>query len=43
MGNTRREFTPEHKVEAVQLVINTGRPVASVAREFGVKEQTLGR
>ena len=43
MGNTRREFTPEYKDEAVKLVINTGRPVATVARELGVKEQTLGR
>ncbi|HEV8055961.1 MAG TPA: transposase, partial [Nocardioidaceae bacterium] len=29
--------------EAVKLVINTGRPVATVARELGIKEQTLGR
>ena len=43
MGNTRREFSPEYKDEAVKLVINTGRPVATVARELGVKEQTLGR
>ena len=43
MGNTRREFTPEYKDEAVKLVINTGRPPATVARELGVKEQTLGR
>lgn len=26
----------------MKLVINTGRPVATVAREPGVKEQTLG-
>ncbi len=43
MGRQRREFTPEYKDEAVKLVINTGRPVATVARELGVKEQTLGR
>jgi len=43
MGSQRREFTPEYKDEAVKLVINTGRPVAVVARELGVKEQTLGR
>jgi transposase len=43
MGSQRREFTPEYKDEAVKLVINTGRPVATVARELGVKEQTLGR
>jgi len=38
-----REFTPEYKVEAVELVVGTGRPVATVARELGIKEQTLGR
>lgn len=43
MGSQRREFSPEYKDEAVKLVINTGRPVATVARELGVKEQTLGR
>ena len=43
MGNTRREFTPEFKDEAVTLVINTGRAVATVARELGVNEATLGR
>ena len=41
--NTRREFTPEFTDEAVKLVINTGRPVSTVARELGVKEATLGR
>ena len=43
MGSQRWEFTPEYKDEAVKLVINTGRPVATVARELGIKEQTLGR
>jgi len=42
MGSRRREFTPEYKDEAVKLVINTGRPVATVARELGIVEQTLG-
>ncbi|TQO19838.1 transposase [Rhodoglobus vestalii] len=41
MGNQRRAFTPEYKDEAVKLVINTGRPVARVARELGIVEQTL--
>ena len=40
MGNARREFTPEYKDEAVKLVINTGRAVAVVARELGIKEQS---
>jgi transposase len=43
MGSTRRRFDPEFKDEAVKLVINTGRPVAVVARELGLQEQTLGR
>ena len=43
MGRTSRGFTPEYKDEAVKLVINTGRTVATVARELGLKEQTLGR
>ena len=43
MGIQRREFAPEYKDEAVKLVINTGRSVATVARELGLKEQTLGR
>ena len=43
MGRQRREFSPEYKDEAVRLVINTGRPVATVARELGINEATLGR
>jgi len=42
MGNTRREFTPEYKDEAVKLVINAGRVIAYKARndigETGVTE-----
>jgi transposase-like protein len=40
---TRREFTSECKDEAVKLVINTGRAVATVARELGINEASLGR
>lgn len=43
MGSQRRRFGVEYKDEAVKLVVDTGRPVATVARELGVKEQTLGR
>ncbi|WP_104082338.1 transposase [Cryobacterium sp. Y11] len=42
VGKTRREFTPEYKDEAVKLVINTGRAVATVARELGINEASLG-
>jgi transposase len=40
MKSQRRAFTPEFKDEAVKLVVNTGRPVAMVARELGLIEQT---
>ena len=43
MARSRREFTPEYKDEAVKLVLTTGRAVATVARELGVNEATLGR
>lgn len=39
----RRSFTDEYKREAAGLVIDTGRPVARVAKELSVGEQTLGR
>ncbi|MBD2765922.1 transposase [Kocuria sp. cx-455] len=39
MGRQRREFSPEHKDEAVKLVINTGRPVAVVAGELGIGDR----
>jgi transposase len=42
MPAQRRRFSPQFKAEAVQLVIESGRPVAHVARELGVVEQTLG-
>ena len=43
MARSRRDFTPEYKDEAVKLVLTTGRAVATVARELGVNEATLGR
>ena len=43
MARSRREFTPEYKDEAVKLVITTGRAVATVARELGITEASLGR
>lgn len=35
------EFSPEYKNDAVRLVINTGRQVATVARELGISEAAL--
>ena len=42
MGSTRRKFTAEYKAEAVELAINSGRPIAEIARDLGVNEGTLG-
>lgn len=42
MAQRRRKFSPEYKDEAVKMVIETSRPIAEVARELGVLEQTLG-
>ena len=42
MARSRRDFTAEYKDEAVKLVLTTGRAVATVARELGINEATLG-
>jgi transposase len=39
----RRSYTPAYRQDAAHLVIDTGRPIAVVAREIGVSEQLLGR
>lgn len=38
-----KTYTPEYRREAAHLVIDTGRTIASVAREIGVGPQLLGR
>jgi transposase-like protein len=42
MPEKRRKFSPQFKAEAVQMVIETGKPVAEVARDLGVNDGTLG-
>ena len=42
MEETRRKFDADFKEGAVRLVRETGKPVAQVAREVGMKEGTLG-
>ena len=42
MGSTRRKFTPEFKTEAVELLINSGKPIAEIARDHGISGGTLG-
>jgi transposase-like protein len=38
----RRKFSPQFKAEAVQLVVQSGRPIAEVARELQINDRTLG-
>jgi transposase-like protein len=38
----RRRFSPQFKAEAVQMVLETGKPIAEVARELGIHDGTLG-
>jgi transposase-like protein len=42
MPERRRKFSSQFKAEAVQLVIETGKPIAEVARDLGVHDGTLG-
>ncbi len=41
-GRTRRSFPREFKADAVALVLEGGRAVASVARALGIGESNLG-
>ena len=42
MPEHRRQFSPQFKAEAVQMVIESGRPIAQVARDLGIHDGTLG-
>jgi transposase-like protein len=42
MAEQRRRFSPQFKAEAVQMVIETGKPIAEVARDLGIHDGTLG-
>jgi len=41
MMNTRREFTPEFKREAVALLKSSGRPLMQIAAELGIAPSML--
>ena len=41
MPEQRRRFSPQFKAEAVQMVIETGKPIAEVARDLGIHDGTL--
>jgi len=42
LSRPKKSFSPEFKDEAVKMVIETSRPIARVAKEFGINEATLG-
>jgi transposase len=42
MPEQRRKFSPQFKAEAVQMVLEIGKPIAEVARDLGIHEGTLG-
>lgn len=42
MSEKRRKFSPQFRAEAVQFVLETGKPVAEVARDLQINEGTLG-
>jgi len=42
VGRGRRQYTAEYREEAVRLVLDSGRSIATVSRELGVNEGTLG-
>ena len=42
MAEKRRRFDPEFRAGAVRIVLETGKPVAQVARDLGIHEGTLG-
>jgi len=38
----RRQFSPQFRAEAVQMVLETGKPIAQIARDLGINHGTLG-
>ncbi len=42
MSGAARRFGPRFEAEAVQMVIETGMPIAAVARDVGIDGGTRG-
>jgi transposase len=42
MAERRKKYDQEFKDGAVRIVLETGKPIAQVARDLGVNEGTLG-
>ena len=43
MAEKRRRFSPQFKAEAVQMVVESGRFIADVARDLGIERKTLNK
>ena len=43
VSQQRKKYTPEYRREAANLVIESERPIAHVAKEIGVSAGLLGR
>jgi transposase len=43
MAKHQKTYTREFKVEAVQLVKSSGKPMSQIARELGVSDSALSR
>lgn len=41
MAQHRRKYSPQFKAEAIQFVLQTGRPVTQIARELDIDNGTL--
>lgn len=41
MAQHRRKFSPQFKAEAIQFVLQTGRPVTQIAQELDINKGTL--
>src|ERR1051326_832986 len=41
MSKQQKTYTPEFKLEAVQLVKSSGKPLSQIARDLGVSEPAL--
>lgn len=42
MAKKYQKYTPEFREQAAKLVVEGQRPIAEVAREYGIGETTLG-
>ena len=42
MSESRKQYEQEFKDSAVRIVVESGKPIAQIARDLGVNEGTLG-